>query len=101
MLSTGFNSVVVVAAVAVLVMTVPSAVAESMCTTIVNVALSALITVVLLNVIAPVPPTAGAVVIQPLPVVTVADTNVVLAGTVSVTVTVCASEGPLITKFSV
>src|SRR6185369_17838427 len=40
-------------------------------------------------------------VLHPVPVVTVADTNVVFAGIASVTVTVCASLGPLFTKLIV
>src|SRR6185295_8797735 len=70
-------------------------------TTIVNTAVSPAATVAFENTTLPVPPTAGAVMLQPLPVVTTADTNVVLAGTASVTVTVCASLGPLLAKLIV
>src|SRR5690348_672412 len=82
-------------------MTVPLAVLALTLTTMVNTAVSLAATVAFEKTTLPVPPTAGAVVVQPLPVVTVADTNVVLAGTASVTVTDCASLGPLFTKLMV
>src|SRR5918911_5598572 len=93
-----FGSVVVVAAVAVLVTVVPVGVDGSTLTTMVNTAVSDAATVALEKTTLPVPPTAGLVVDQPVPVVTVADTNVVFAGTASVTVTVCAALGPLLLK---
>jgi len=70
-------------------------------TTIVNTAVSNDATVPFQNTTLPVAPTEGELVLQPVPVVTVAETNVVLAGTASVTVTVCASLGPLFTKLIV
>src|SRR5689334_14636088 len=82
-----FGSVVVVAAVAVLVITVPVAVEASTFTTIVKTAVSPPATGFFEKTTLPVPPTAGALVDQPVPVVTVADTNVVFVGTASVTVT--------------
>ena len=90
----GVGSGVVLAAVTVLVMVVPFGVEVLICTTMVKVAVSALATEALEKTTLPVPPTAGAAVDQPVPVVTVADTNVVFAGTASVTVTVCASDAP-------
>ena len=45
--------------------------------------------------------TEGAAVPQPLPTVTIADTNVVFAGTASVTTTFAASLGPLLLTTSV
>src|SRR5712692_2405331 len=79
------GSVVAVAAVAVLLMIVPSAVLELTLTTMVNTALSPAVTVAFEKTTLPVPPTAGELVLQPEPVVTTADTNVVFAGTASVT----------------
>src|SRR3954464_13743782 len=86
------GSVVVVAAVAVLVIVVPVGVAASTLTTMVKTAVSPFGTDGFEKTTLPVPPTAGGLgIVQPLPVVTTADTNVVLAGTASVTVTLCAS----------
>src|SRR5262245_60344431 len=56
-------------------------------TTIWNVAVSALATSAFEKMTLPVPPTAGALVDQPVPLVTEEDTNVVLVGVPSVTVT--------------
>src|SRR5512132_4106766 len=97
-LSLGFGSAVVDAAVAVLAMPVFSPALELTLTTMVKTAVSLTATEPFEKTTLPVPPTAGVLVLQPLPVVTVADTNVVLAGTASLTVTVCASDGPLLTK---
>src|ERR1044072_6216581 len=97
----GVGSVVAEAAVAEFVMLVPAVVFELTLTTMVNTAVSAGTVVAFEKTTLPVPPTAGAVVDHPAPVVTVAETNVVFAGTASVTVTVCASLGPLFTKFTV
>src|ERR1044071_8292238 len=83
----GVGSVVTVAAVAEFVMVAPLAVLALTLTTIVKTAVSPATTVAFEKTTLPVPPTAGAEVDQPLPVVTVADTNVVFAGTASVTVT--------------
>src|ERR671927_10060 len=90
----GVGSVVVLAAVAELLIVAPFAVLALTLTTIVNTAVSPATVVAFEKTTLPVPRTAGALVDQPVPVVTVADTNVVLAGTASVTVTVCASDGP-------
>src|SRR5437868_12362608 len=92
----GVGSLVVVAAVAVLVIVEPLAALALTLTTMVKTAVSPFGTVAFEKTTLPVPPTAGALVDQPLPVVTVADTNVVLAGSVSPTATVCASLGPLL-----
>src|ERR1044071_9956509 len=97
----GVGSVVVLAATAELLITVAAAVFEFTLTTIVNTAVSPVTTVAFENTTFPVPPTAGALVVQPVPVVTAADTNVQFAGTASVTVTVCASLGPLFAKLIV
>src|SRR5262249_25243858 len=97
----GVGSVVALPAVALLDSVAPFGVAELTCTTIVNTAVSPAATVALENTTLPVPPTAGALRLHPTPVVTTADTNEVLAGTASVTVTDCASLGPLLTKLIV
>src|SRR5437667_373147 len=94
----GVGSVVVAAAVAELLMVAPLAVLLLTLTTIVKTAVSPAATVALEKTTLPVPPTTGALVLQPEPVVTTAETKVVLAGTASVTVTVWASLGPLLTK---
>src|SRR5436853_2243914 len=92
----GVGSVVVLAAVALLLMTVPLAVLLLTLTTIVNTAVSPAATVAFEKTIGP-----AVFAAQPLPVVTIADTKVVLAGTASVTVTVCASLGPALLKLIV
>ena len=97
----GVGSVVAVVAVAVLLSIVLCGVLALTLTMMLKTAVSEAVTVAFVNCTVPVPPTAGADVLQPLPVVTLADTNVVLAGTASVTVTVCASLGPLLTKLIV
>ena len=84
----GNGSVVELAAVAVFEMIVPCSVPALTLTTIENVAVWPAATVAFEKTTLPVAPTAGAVVVQPVPVVTAAETNVVLAGTASVTVTV-------------
>src|SRR4030095_6203238 len=94
-------SVVELAAVAELVIIVPFGVPALTFTTIVNKAVSPGNTVPLENTTVPVPPTAGALVLHPIPVFTAADTNVVLAGSVSLTDTVVALLGPLLTKLIV
>src|SRR6266852_4204725 len=66
----GSGSVVVLAAVALLVIVVPVAVPAFTITTIVNTAVSPLVTVAFEKTTLPVPPTAGALVLQPDPVVT-------------------------------
>src|SRR5438477_1367 len=100
-LSLLLGSAVVLAAVAALVIVEPFAALEFTFTTTVKTAVSPLAIVALEKTTLPVPPTAGALVDQPLPVVTVADTKVVLVGTASVTVTLCASDGPLLVKLIV
>src|SRR5204863_6422437 len=97
----GVGSVVVLAAVAELLIIAPLAEFELTFTTILNTAVSPAATVAFEKTTLPVPPTAGALTLQPLPVVTTADTNVVFVGTASVTVTVCASLGPLLVKLIV
>src|SRR5438128_12661299 len=92
----GVRSVVVVVAVAVLLMTVPLAVFELTFTTIVKTADSPATTVAFEKTIGPAVFTA-----QPAPVVTVADTSEVFAGTASLTVTLCASDGPALLKLIV
>src|SRR3954471_2637739 len=98
----GVGSVVVLAAVAELLIVAPFAVFELTLTTIVKTAVSPAATVDFEKTTLPVPPTAGGLgIVQPEPVVTTADTNVVLAGTASVTVTICASLGPAFWKLIV
>src|SRR5262245_23911650 len=92
----GTESPVVAIAVAVLLMLAPLAVLALTLTTIVKTAVSPAVTVAFEKTTLPTPPTAGATVPQPLPVVTVAETNVALAGTASVTATLVASLGPLL-----
>src|ERR1041384_4034492 len=83
----GVGSAVVLAAVAEFEIVAPLATFEFTFTTIVKTAVSPLATVALEKTTFPVPPTAGDEVLHPVPVVTVADTNVAFAGTASVTVT--------------
>src|SRR5581483_305539 len=82
----GTGSVVAVAAVALLLIVAPLAVFELTFTTMVKTADSPATTVAFEKTIGP-----AVFTLQPVPVVTTADTNVVLAGTASVTVTLCAS----------
>ena len=81
----GVGSVVVAVFVAVLAMFVPPVVVGPTLTTIWKTAVSGLATVAFEKMTVPVPPTDGALAVQPLPVVTDAATKVVLAGTASVT----------------
>src|SRR5207237_2925569 len=97
----GFGSGIELAAVAVLLMTVPCSTPALTFTTTVNTAVSLMPTFAFEKTTLPVPPTAGADVLQPLPVVTLADTNVVLVGTASVTVVLMPGPGPLSTKLIV
>jgi hypothetical protein len=95
------GSLVELDAVAVLVMTVPPAVLESTFTTIVNTAVSPAATGLgeCRKKMLPVPPTAGVFMPQPLPLVTIADTKVVLGGVGSLTIVpAAASLGPLFAK---
>src|SRR5262249_21406292 len=96
-----FGSELVGAAVAELVMVAPLAVLGLTFTTMGNTAVSPLRTDAFEKTTLPVPPTAGELVDQPVPGVTTADTNVVFAGTASVTVTLVALPGPLFTKLTV
>jgi hypothetical protein len=97
----GVPSVVVLAAVAEFVMSVPFGVTALTFTTIVNTAVSPPTTTGFEKITFPVPP-GGVLRLQPAaPDVTTADTNVVLGGTASVTVTEFAELGPLLTKLIV
>src|SRR5262252_4849901 len=75
----GVGSVVAVAAVALLLIILPSVADGGIATTIVKTAVSPAGTVAFEKTTLPVPPTGGALVDQPLPVVTDAETNVVPA----------------------
>src|SRR4051812_32501963 len=98
----GIGSLVVEAATALLLMVLPLAALALTLTTIVKTAVSPFGTEAFEKTTLPVPPTAGGLgIVQPLPVVTTADTNVVFVGTASVTVTVCAVPGPLLMKLMV
>src|SRR5262245_61524824 len=97
----GVGSGVVLAASGLLVIVVLCGVLVLQLTTTVNTAVSPARTEALEKTTLPVPPTAGLEMLHPLPVVTTADTKVVLVGVASVTVTVCASLGPLLTKLIV
>src|ERR1041384_2623301 len=92
----GVGSVVALLAVALLLITVPLAVDAGTLTTIVNTADSPAATVAFEKTIGPAVFTA-----HPMPVVTTADTSEVPAGTASLTVTVCASDGPALLKLIV
>src|SRR4030095_14590503 len=81
----GVGSVVVLAATALLVITVALGVLALTFRTTVNTAVSPAATVAFENTMLPVAPTAGAVIPHPEPVVTTADTKVVFAGVASVT----------------
>src|SRR4030095_4499838 len=70
-------------------------------TTIVKTAVSPLATSAFEKITLPVTPTAGALVDQPVPVVTAAETKVVLVGVPSVTETLVSFDGPLLTKLIV
>src|SRR5215470_13173704 len=91
-----FGSVVALAAVAVLVMVAPLPTLALTLSTMVKVAVVPAANVALEKTTLPVPPTGGVVMVQPAGAV--AETKVVLAGTASVTVTVCASLGPLLAR---
>src|SRR5947199_317177 len=90
------GSVVVVAAVAELLMVVPLAVPAPTLTTMVKTAVSPAVTADFEKTIGP-----EVLVLQPLPVVTTAETSEVFAGTASLTVTLLASDGPLLAKLIV
>src|SRR5438105_2733584 len=95
------GSAVVLETVAVLVIVAPWAVLEFTLTTIMKSSVSAPATVALKKSTLRLPPTAGALVLQPPCVVIVPDTNALLARRASVTVTLCASDGPLSLKLIV
>src|SRR5438105_1719131 len=76
----GVGSFVVLVATALLIIVEPLAVLALTLTTMLKTADSPAITVAFEKTTVPVPPTAGALVLQPLPVVTTAETNVVFAG---------------------
>src|SRR5260221_619204 len=81
--------------VAVFVMLVPAGVLELTWTTTVNVAEAPAARVAVVPVIGPVPPTAGLENVKVTPLFWVSDTKVVFPGTLSVSCTCWASEGPL------
>jgi len=97
----GVGSVVTLAAEALLVMVVAAGVLELTLTTTWKVAVSNAATVPFEKTTLPVPPTAGLAVLHPVPEVTEEEMKVVFVGTASVTVTVCASLGPLLMKLMV
>src|SRR5258708_6406994 len=82
--------------VAVSVMFVPLGVLGLTCTTTVNVAEPPNGRVGAVPLIVPVPPAGGLVKVKVGPLVWLSDTKVVLAGTLSVSCTFCASEAPLL-----
>src|SRR5712671_7338334 len=82
--------------VAVLTMFEPPAAAGLTCTTTVKVAEAPAARVAVVPLIVPVPPTGGLVNVKVTPLVWLSDTKVVLAGTLSVSCTFWASEGPLL-----
>src|ERR1041385_1582884 len=87
------GSAVELAPVAELVIVVAFGAFGFTCTTMLNTAVSPAVIVPFENTTLPFPPTTGELPAHPLPVVTDDETKVVLAGTVSVTVTDCASLG--------
>src|SRR5262249_44070070 len=97
----GVGSVVADVAVAMFTIALPLAVLLGTATTIWKAAVLPAGKVGLLNTQVPVPPTGGAAPLQPVPVITAAETNVVPAGTLSDTWTALASLGPLLMKLIV
>jgi len=95
----GAGSAVVVLTFAVLVM-VPVAVAATLNTKL-NVAEAAGASTAIVQVIVPVAPTAGVEQVNAGPLVWFAETNVVLAGTASVSETFAPAEGPLFVTVTV
>src|SRR5438034_1202825 len=81
---------------AVLTMFEPLAALGLTCTTTVKVAEAPAARVAVVPLIVPVPPTGGLVNVNVTPLFWVSDTKVVLAGMLSVSCTLCASEGPLL-----
>jgi len=90
-----------VAAVALLLMIVPGGVPALTFTTIWKAAVSPLPTLAFEKTTLPVPPATGELIVHPVPVVTAADTKVVLTGTASVTVVLEATLGPPLLKLIV
>ena len=89
-------SVVTVEATAVLLMVPPFGVLDSDCTTTVKLAEAPEASVAMVPLMVPVPPTAGLVMVNAGPEVCASETNVVLAGMMSDSNTVCASLGPVL-----
>src|SRR5260370_240612 len=81
--------------VAVFVMVLPAGVLGLTWTTTVNVAEAPAARVAVMPLIVPVPPAGGLVKVKVTPLFWASDTKVVLAGTLSVSCTFWASEGPL------
>src|SRR5439155_10088705 len=90
----GFGSLVVLETDAVLLIVVPSTTSELTFTTSVNVAVAPAARPAMLQLTVPLPPATGVLHVNVGPVVWVNETNVVLAGTVSVITTLAASLGP-------
>ena len=95
LLFAGVGSVVLDDAEAVFVIVVPFAIFAPTLKTSVNVADAPLASVPIVQLTDPVPPTDGFVHVKAGPVFCVSETNVVPAGSVSLSVTLCASLGPL------
>jgi hypothetical protein len=98
LLSAASESAVAEEADTVLEMALPQAVLALTLTTTSKVAVSPMTELAFEKMTFPVPPTAGVVTLQPDPLVTDAETKVVLAGTASVTMTLLAVPGPLLPK---
>jgi hypothetical protein len=97
----GVGSVVAEVTVAVFVIVEAFAAAGEMLTATVSVAVAPTGTVTAVHVIVPVAPAGGVVQVKAGPDVCVWEANVVLAGSVSVKVTLAASDGPLFVTVSV
>ena len=96
----GFGSAVVLETFAVFVMIVPVAVPAAMCRVMENVA-EPTGNKPIVQLIVPVPPTAGLLQENAGPVVCVSETKVVLAGVLSVSETAEAADGPLLVSVTV
>ena len=97
----GFGSFIVLAVITVFVITAPDSTPLLTCTTTSKTAVSPIPTIAFEKITLPVPPTAGDMIVHPIPLVTIADTNVVFAGTASVTVVSIPGPGPLFVKLIV
>src|ERR1044072_2724257 len=95
LLLSGTGSIKSELAVAVLLMRVPCRTPLFTLTTTWKVAVSLLATEAFENITDPMPPTAGRLGVHPVPLVTIADTNVVLAGTTSVILVLRPGPRPL------